>query len=140
MKVDEAYDLIVIGDQLSGLFLAAGAAQQGMKVLVLEESDFPTVLFEAPSGRLLADFIAEPLIGLQQGTKVDEFLKSLGLYQDLESLFPVHEPPVQLVTDGFRLDFSYSEAGLLEAVRREVQLPAERTTALARLLAGSIVS
>jgi hypothetical protein len=140
MKVDEAYDLIVIGDQLSGLFLAAGAAQQGMKVLVLEESDFPTVLYEAPSGRLLADFIAEPLIGLEQGSKVDEFLRSLSLYQDLESLFPLHNPPVQLVSNGFRLDFSYDETTLAAAVKREFQLPPEGTAALARLLAGSVVS
>ena len=48
MKVGDSFDLIVIGDQLSGLFLAAGAAQQGMRVLVLEESNFPTVLYEAP--------------------------------------------------------------------------------------------
>jgi len=140
MKVDEAFDLIVIGDQLSGLFLAAGAAQQGMKVLVLEESNFPTVLFEAPSGRLLADFIAEPVIGLQHGSKVDTFLQSLGLYQELDLLFPLHEPPVQLVSNGFRLDFSYKEATFAEVVKREIQLPTEKNAALAQLLAGGVAS
>lgn len=140
MKLDEAYDLIVIGDQLSGLFLAAGAAQQGMKVLVLEESNFPTVLYEAPSGRLLGDFIAEPALGLYDGSKADLFLKSLGLYQELGQLFPLHEPPVQLVSKGFRLDFSYNEAALGAAIKREVQLSEEQGAQLTRLLSGKIVS
>ncbi len=139
MRVEEAYDLIVIGDQLSGLFLAAGAAQQGMKVLVLEESNFPTVLYEVPSGRLLGDFMAEPAIGLYEGSPADIFLKSLGLYQELDQLFPYHNPPVQLVSNGFRLDFNYEAKGLERALASEVRLPPERREDLLRLLSGGVV-
>ncbi|MGZ3650413.1 MAG: hypothetical protein ACXWR1_16280 [Bdellovibrionota bacterium] len=140
MRVEDHYDLIVIGDQLSGLFLAAGAAQQGMKVLVLEESNFPTVLYEVPSGRLLGDFVAEPAVGLYDGSPVDLFLKSLGLYQELGQLFQSHEPPLQVVSDGFRLDFSYDAATFAPALAREVQLPAAELANLSRLLCGEVPS
>lgn len=138
MRVDDSYDLVVIGDQLSGYFLAAGAAQRGMKVLVLEESQVSTVLYEAPSGRLLGDFMAEPVIGLSEGSKEDAFLRSLGLYQEgLEQLFPLHSPHLQLVSKGFRLDFTYEEKSLRRELGRTVQLPPERLDALARLLAAT---
>lgn len=141
MRVDNSYDLVVIGDQLSGFFLAAGAAQQGMKVLVLEESNFSTVLYEAPSGRLLGDFMAEPVIGLYDGSKADAFLRSLGLYQEgLEQLFPLHDPPLQLVTDGFRLDFPYDEEGMRRNLAGQVQLAPPARDSLARLLAGTTVT
>ena len=141
MRVEEAYDLVVIGDQLSGFFLAAGAARQGMKVLVLEESDFSTVLYEAPSGRLLGDFMAEPVIGLYEGSKADAFLRSLGLYQEgLDQLFTLHDPPLQLVSPGFRIDFPYEAAALRDSISRAVQLPPEKRDALASLLAGTTVS
>jgi phytoene dehydrogenase-like protein len=139
MRVEEQYDLIVIGDQLSGLFLAAGAAQQGKKVLVLEESSFPTVLYEVPSGKLLGDYMAEPAIGLQEGSPVDAFLKSLGLYQEIGQLFPVHEPPFQLVSQGLRMDFNYSPESLARELLREVQLPVEKLDKLKRLLSGEMV-
>jgi hypothetical protein len=140
MRVEHNYDLIVIGDQLSGLFLAAGAAQQGMKVLVLEESNFPTVLYEVPSGRLLGDFVAEPALGLFDGSPVDSFLKGLGLYTELSQLFQPHEPPLQVVSPGFRLDFSYENATFAEALAREVQTTPEKLVALRRLLAGEVPS
>lgn len=140
MRVEESYDLIVIGDQLSGLFLAAGAAHDGMKVLVLEESNFPTVLYELPSGRLLGDFVAEPAIGLFDGSPPDLFLKKLGLYQELSQLFQAHEPPLQVVSSGFRLDFTYEPASFEANLAREVQLPPEKLAALGRLLAGKIPS
>src|SRR5262245_17432527 len=140
MKVGESYDLIVIGDQLSGLFLAAGAAQQGKKVLVLEESNFPTVLYEAPSGRLLGDFVAEPAVGLCEGTPVDAFLRSLGLYQEIDQLFQKHEPPLQVVSRGLRLDYSYSPKEFGAALAREVQLPEDGLNSLRRLLSGEIPS
>ncbi|HEY8278354.1 MAG TPA: hypothetical protein VIH99_01940 [Bdellovibrionota bacterium] len=140
MRVDEAYDLIVIGDQLSGLFLAAGAAQRGMKVLVLEESSFPTVLFEVPSGRFLADFMAEPAIGFGEGSPVDAFLKSLGLYQEIDQLFPRHEPPVQLVSPGLRLDFPYVSQELNAALEWDTRIPKGSRESLGRLLSGEVVS
>ncbi len=140
MRVEESYDLIVIGDQLSGLFLAAGAAQQGMKVLVLEQLNFPTVLHEVPSGRLLGDFNAEPAIGLFEGSPVDAFLKSLGLYQELDQLFPRHEPALQIVSDGLRLDFSYDKNTLGKNLAREFSLPEPRRQELLKLLAGEVVS
>lgn len=139
MRVDQTYDLIVIGDQLSGFFLAAGAAQRGMRVLVLEESNFPTVLYEVPSGRLLGDFMAEPIVGLEEGSPVDSFLQSLGIYQNLEHLFPRHEPPMQLVSQGFRLDFDYNEK-FGAKLGREVQLPPDKIERLRKLLSGEMVS
>jgi hypothetical protein len=140
MRVEEAYDLIVIGDQLSGLFLAAGAAQRGQKVLVLEQSNFPTVLYEAPSGRLLGDFLAEPTIGLFENSPVDAFLKSLGLYQELDQLFPRHEPPLQILSDGFRLDCTYDPASFGRNLAREVQLEGEPLENLRRVLGAEIPS
>jgi hypothetical protein len=140
MRVEESYDLIVIGDQLGGLFLAAGAAQAGKKVLVLEERAVPTVLYEVPSGRLLGDFVCEPLIGLTEGSKVDVFLRSLGLYQELDQLFPRHEPALQIVGGGWRLDFEYEIAKITQALGREMVASSPKRESLARLLAGLVVS
>ncbi len=136
MQVKDAYDLVVIGDQLSGLFLAAGAAQMGKKVLVLEESSVPTVSYEIPSGRFLGDFVTEPLIGLEEGSAVDSFLRSLGLYQNLDDLFPRHEPALQIVGKKFRLDFSYDSENLQWDIRREFGGDAEKVH---RLLSGKIL-
>lgn len=142
MAVAENYDLIVIGDQLSGLFLAAGAAQQGKKVLVLEESNFSSTLFEEPTGQVLGDFIAEPAIGLFEGSPVDEFLKSLGLYQNLEQLFPFHEPPLQLVSRrmGMRLDFPYIKEELAAELKKDLRHSPEMEANLLKLLSGEVVS
>jgi glycine/D-amino acid oxidase-like deaminating enzyme len=140
MRVGETYDLIVIGDQLSGLFLAAGAAQRGMKVLVLEESNFPTVLYEAPSGRLLGDFLAEPAVGLAEGSRVDSFLKSIGLYQELDQLFRRHEPSLQILARGFRLDCPYEPTAFRAALEREVSLGAPELAQLRRLLGAEAAS
>ncbi|RZA07823.1 MAG: hypothetical protein EOP11_06640 [Proteobacteria bacterium] len=136
MQVSGAYDLIVIGDQLSGLFLAAGAAQMGLRVLVLEESSVATVSFEAPSGRLLGDFLAEPFIGLQDGSAPDTFLKSLGLYQAIDDLFPKHEPALQVVGRRMRLDFSYDPAELNKNLAKEFSREPARLRGLQRLLPG----
>lgn len=135
MQVRDSYDLIVIGDQLSGLFLAAGAAQAGKKVLVLEESSVPTVSYEIPSGRFLGDFVAEPLIGLREGSPADSFLRSLGLYQKLDDLFPFHEPPLQIAGKGYRFDFEGDPNVLGEELRREFPANAE---ALQKLLTGAV--
>jgi phytoene dehydrogenase-like protein len=140
MRVEEAYDLIVIGDQLGGLFLAAGAAQSGMKVLVLEERAVPTVVYEVPSGRLQGDFACEPVIGLKEGSKADEFLRGLGLYQELDQLFPCHSPPLQLVGGGWRLDFPYEAEKLEAELKRQMMARPETRTALARLLCGLSVT
>ena len=139
MQVKGAYDLIVIGDQLSGLFLAAGAAQSGMRVLVLEESSVAPVAYEAPSGRLLGDFLAEPLIGLDLDSPIDSFLRSLGLYQDPDDLFPYHEPPLQLVGKGLRLDFPYEAKALNEALEREYGADPAKLAGLQRLLGGAVL-
>lgn len=140
MQVKGTYDLIVVGDQLSGLFLAAGAAQAGKHVLVLEGNSTPTQLYEVPSGRLMGDMVVEPVIGLQEGSKVDAFLKSLGLYQDLNDLFPRHDPALQVVADRLRLDFEYELGKLREAARREFKLPPAQLEEFCRALAGQTVS
>lgn len=139
MQVSGAYDLIVIGDQLSGLFLAAGAAQAGYCVLVLEESSVPTVAYEAPSGRLLGDYLAEPFLGLHDGAPMDTFLKSLGLYQNLDDLFPSHEPPLQVVGKNLRLDFSYDPAALDANLATELAGRPGLLAGLRRLLPGLVV-
>lgn len=140
MQLRDSYDLIVIGNQLGGLFLAAGAAQTGLRVLVLEESSVPTVLYEVPSGKLLGDFAAEPVIGLAAGTPLDRFLQSLGLYQNIDEVFPFHEPGLQIVAPRLRLDFSYRADSLLQQLRRELPLPKGQLEGLARALSGQEVS
>lgn len=132
MRVRDTYDLVVIGDQLSGLFLAAGAGQMGQKVLVLQDSNVPTVSYEQPSGRFLGDFASEPVIGLQEGSAADAFLKSLGLYQNLDEVFPRHNPPMQVAGKKFRFDFSYEPNCLSAELAREFPGRA----GLARLLSG----
>jgi phytoene dehydrogenase-like protein len=140
MQVKGTYDLIVVGDQLSGLFLAAGAAQLGKRVLVLEGNSTPTVLYEVPSGRLMGDLLVEPVIGLQDGSKVDKFLKSLGLYQELNDLFPRHDPALQIVSDRLRFDFEYDLARLRETAHREFPLPEAKLEAFCRALTAQSVS
>ncbi|MGZ3693960.1 MAG: hypothetical protein ACXWQO_07140 [Bdellovibrionota bacterium] len=136
MQLRDSYDLIVIGNQLGGLFLAAGAAQAGRRVLVLEESSVPTVLYEVPSGKLLGDFAAEPVIGLAAGTPLDLFLQSLGLYQNIDEVFPFHEPGLQIVAPRLRLDFNYNPASLQRQLRRELPLTRAQVDGLARVLSG----
>jgi phytoene dehydrogenase-like protein len=140
MQLRDSYDLIVIGNQLSGLFLAAGAAQAGLRVLVLEEASVPTVLYEVPSGKLLGDFAAEPVIGLAADTTLDRFLQSLGLYQNIDEVFPFHDPGLQIVAPRLRLDFSYNAVSLEQQLRRELPLPRSQVDALARVLSGQVVS
>ena len=135
MRVRDSYDLIVIGDQLSGLLLAAGASQMGFKVLVLEESSVPTVSYEIPSGKFLGDFLAEPIIGLKPEGEVDRFFRSLGLYQNADELFPLHAPSLQIVGKGLRLDFAYGE-DLGSHV--SLELPGQPKN-LANLLSGRIL-
>lgn len=132
MQVKEHYDLIVIGDQLSGLFLAAGAAQAGKSVLVLEESALAAVAWDIGSGKLQGDFFAEPLIGLSHGNELDLFFRSLGLYQDHEEIFPAHDPGLQVVGKGFRGDFVFD--AMDEHLAREFPLP--QRAAVAALLGG----
>lgn len=136
MQLKENYDLIVIGDQLSGLFLAAGAAQSGKKVLVLEESSSPYVANEIPSGKFLGDFACEPFIGIQTGNPIDQFLRSLGLYQNVDDLFFPHSPSLQIIQDRIRLDFSYDKNSLREEIGRE--FPTQKAE-ISRLLDGSVV-
>jgi hypothetical protein len=132
MQVRDSYDLVIIGDQLSGLFLAAGAGQMGLKVLVLQDTSVPTVSYEQPSGRLLGDFSPEPVIGLQEGSAADGFLRSLGLYENLDELFPRHNPPMQVVGDRFRFDFSYNAAAMNAELAREFP----SSPGVSRLLSG----
>jgi hypothetical protein len=136
MQLKDSYDLIVIGDQLSGLFLAAGAAQLGKKVLVLEESSNPLISYEIPTGRFLGDFACEPFIGLHADSPMDRFLKSLGLYQNLEDLFPAHSPYLQVVRDKLRLDFSYERNSLRSEIQREF---IQNSQAVSDLLEGNIL-
>jgi hypothetical protein len=136
MQLRDSYDLIVIGDQLSGFFLAAGAAQEGKRVLVLEESSSSHLLHEIPSGRFLGDFACEPFLGLQSGSAIDLFLKSLGLYQNLDDLFPAHLPPLQFVDDAVRMDFSYQPESLKAEIFREFSTQQEE---ISRLIAGLVL-
>lgn len=140
MQVKNQYDLIVVGDQLSGLLLAAGAAQSGKRVLVLEGSPSSTVLYEVPSGKFLGDLVAEPVLGLHEGSKADNFLKNVGLYQSLSDIFPLHENPLQVLHSNYRLDFSYELEALKENAKREWDMPAEIQDKFCRLLTGNIVS
>lgn len=136
MQLRDSYDLIVIGNQLGGLLLAAGAAQAGRRVLVLEEASVPTALYEVPSGRLLGDFAAEPVIGLTSDTGLDRFLLSLGLYQNIDEVFPFHEPGLQIVAPRLRLDFSYNPTTLAQQLRHELSAPDAQRAELARILLG----
>ena len=137
MQVKGSYDLVVVGDQLAGLFLAAGAAQKGWKVLVLEGNVTPSVLHEIPSGRFLGDLIAEPLVGLDPNGKVDKFLRELGLYQEIDELFPRHELNQQLITDKFRIIFQETQEKLEKELRENSSLSSEQIVALSKLLTGT---
>jgi hypothetical protein len=136
MQLKDSYDLIVIGDQLSGLFLAAGAAQLGKKVLVLEESSTPLISYEIPTGRFLGDFACEPFIGLYADSPMDRFLKSLGLYQNMEDLFPSHSPSLQIVREKMRMDFSYQKENLRSEISREFL---HSSKAISDLLEGNVL-
>lgn len=131
MKVKSAYDLVIVGDQVSGLLLGTGAAQLGLKVLVLEETSVPSVSYEIPSGKFLGDFLAEPIIGLKEEGAVDHFMRSLGLYQKPEELFPKHEPSLQILGDHFRTDFPFGP-DLARTLKRNLGKPEK----LPELLSG----
>jgi hypothetical protein len=119
VQVKNQYDLIVVGDQLSGYFLAAGAAQAGFKVLVVEGSTTPTAVYETPSGDFLTDLSWEPFFGLVEGGIADLFLKSLGLYSFANEIFPLMDPPLQVITPKFRIDFFCEAQKLAQEWKRE---------------------
>lgn len=119
MQVDEHYDIVVVGDQLSGFFFAAGAAQAGFKVLVIEGTTSSTAIYEGSSGNFLTDINWEPVIGISPDSKLSGFLKSLGLYQEIDDLFPAFNPPVQLVSPRARIDYSYEKSTLQKEFERE---------------------
>ena len=137
MRVRSEYDLIVVGDQLAGFFLAAGAAQAGFEVLVIEGTVVPTALYELPSGRFLTDLICEPLLGLSAASKEDEFLKSLGLYSELGELFPTFSPPLQVITPKWRVDYSYDAKDLEREFARELGI---NVNSLVKLISAQAVS
>ncbi len=141
MQVKDTYDLVVVGDQLSGLFLAAAAAQSGMSVLVIEGNSSSTALYEIPSGRFLSDLVCEPILGLAEANKVDHFLKSLGLYQNLGDIFPAFYPPLQVISPGVRVDFNYNVESLEKEIDREFyQLHKGQRQKVVRLLSGGYVT
>lgn len=119
MQVNESYDLIVIGNQLSGYFLATAAAQRGKNVLLIESKSRESVVFERPSGHFLADMFWEPVIGLCGGSAVDQFLRGLGVYQNLDDIFREFKPAVQLVSPESRVDFQYKLGAMNEEWERE---------------------
>lgn len=119
MQVKNRYDLIVVGDQLSGYFLAAGAAQAGFSVLVVEGSATPQAIYEVPSGKFLDDLSWEPFFGLNEDGHVDKFLRSLGLYEKAEELFPLFNPSVQILAGNSRVNYSYSMESMQREWRRE---------------------
>jgi len=119
MQVEERYDLVVVGDQISGFFLAAGAAQAGLKVLMIEGSVTSTAMYEVPSGNFLTDLVWEPLIGLSENSKLHNFFHSLGLYQDPEELFPLFSPSVQMISPDARFDYFYDSEKQFQEFDRE---------------------
>ncbi|NUM88827.1 MAG: hypothetical protein HUU37_06465 [Bdellovibrionales bacterium] len=136
-----SYDLIVVGDQLSGLFLAASVAEAGRSVLVIEGKASPIALFEVPSGKFLSDLVCEPVIGLQEGSKLDAFLKRMGLYQNLGDVFPEFHPALQVVSSKNRVDFSYRKGDLEKEVSREFpERDAKAQARITRVLGGQEVS
>lgn len=136
-----SYDLIVVGDQLSGLFLAASMAEAGRSVLVVEGKSSPISLFEVPSGRFLSDLVCEPVIGLEEGSKLDGFLRKMGLYQNLSDVFPEFYPALQVVSSNRRVNFNYKSGDLEHEVAREFPEKDHRIrSAIARVLGGHEVS
>lgn len=118
MQVGESYDVIVIGNQLSGYLLAAAAAERGKRVLVIESQVRESALFEKPSGDFMLDLHWEPLIGLAKGGEEDAFLRRLGVYAELTDVLPELDPPLQFISPRSRVDFSYrAEDGLAEWTR-----------------------
>ena len=136
MRLQESYDLVVVGDQLSGLMLAAGAAQAGWRVLVIEGNPVPSVFYEVPSGRFLCDLMGEPVIGLGGDNKASNFLKEIGL-QNIDELFLPHEPSLQIVDKKFRLDIGSEES--VKKNRNEFDLPPDHLAKFMSVLSGKYV-
>ncbi|MCO5141696.1 MAG: hypothetical protein M9962_01245 [Oligoflexia bacterium] len=136
MRALSAYDLVVVGDQLGGLFLAARVAEMGLRVLVVEDHNAPSVHYELPSGKFLGDVLLEPIIGLEDGSKIDLFMRDLGLYQNLNTLFPLHLPSLQLLSESFRIDFNYQSEELHHELIRQFGMPSSQADLLTKILLG----
>ncbi len=104
MQVNEEYDLIVIGNQLGGYLLATAAAQKGKNVLLIEVKARESAVFGRPSGDFLTDLQWEPILGLEQNSAQDRFLRDLGVYQSIDDLFPRFSPALQFLSLNERLD------------------------------------
>lgn len=119
MRLDDHYDLIVIGDQLSGLMLAAHAAQNNCRVLIIEGNSRECSIHAKPSGQFLGELHWEPILGLSDGSSLDQFFQQLGLYTELDSLFPRLDPAVQIVSKHCRVEIDYSVEEMIEQWIRE---------------------
>ncbi len=138
MRVNDEYDLIVIGNQLAGYFLATAAAQEGMRVLVIEAQPRLSAVFERPSGNFLTDMQWEPFIGLDSGDPEDDFLRQLGLYQEMDELFPRISPSLQMISPAGRVDFTYPIHSMQTEWEREYPRAAGALCQLgARIQAGA---
>lgn len=119
MRIHDQYDLIVIGDQLSGYILGAMAAQAGKRVLIIEGNTKESSLYAKPSGQFLGELYWEPVLGLDSGSEMDRALRGLGLYDELNALFPLLSPSVQVISDHCRIDFDYDLDRLMDEWLRE---------------------
>lgn len=138
MQVNDEYDLIVIGNQLAGYFLATAAAQEGMRVLVIEAKPRLSAVFERPTGNFLTDMHWEPFIGLETGDPEDGFLQRLGLYQDVDELFPKMNPSLQMISPSGRVDISYPIHSMQNEWEREFPRSSDSLCQLgARIQAGA---
>lgn len=136
MRAADQYDLIVIGDQIGGFFLATAAAQAGQRVLVVESNSISSAIFEVPSGNFLLDLLWEPVVGLAREGAADRFCHNLGLYQDMEELFPRVSPAVQMVEPKARIDYDYDQHWLHQEFEREYRYQGRRVRKFLGRLAG----
>lgn len=140
MQVQSSYDLIVIGDQISGFFTAAAAAQEGWRVLLIEGHSVPSANYEIPSGRFLGELHPEVILGLQEGSPVNRFFKKLGLYDTSDSFFERYVPGLQFVSKKHRLELGAINENLNSDLIREIGLEPSAANGLAKYLQGKAVT
>lgn len=110
-----SYDLIVVGDDLSGLIAATLCARRGLRTVVLGEEARPAV-YTIGGHRLPIDPIHVPGRGTGAAARV---IRELGLDHDLKRKFRDAPVDVQLVGPDVRLDLVADPAAQRRELDRE---------------------
>src|SRR5579862_5374654 len=116
MRIKERYDVICAGGSLSSYLCGALLARAGRKVLVVEDPD------RAMARTYGSGFVFDPdftgFVGLAETGSFGRSIRELGIEDEM---FVGSSAELQVITPGYRIDFSPDNELLRRSLRREIR-------------------